>query len=286
MTIGQEVDAATTVLAEAGIDTPRVDAEWLAAAAVGGRRSLIASLSGHPFPDGTSQRFEEMVARRAKREPLGYVIGSVVFRGLELEVGPGCLVPRPETEMLAERAIARAREVAGRPTVVDVGTGCGAIALSLAAEVPEARIFATEIQGSARGWALRNLARTGLRCTLLPGDLLSPLHPALGNGVDIVVSNPPYVPDGDWETLAPEIRHFEPQSAIVGGPTGLEVTLELLEQARMWLAVGGWCVLEIYEDSAERVGRLMEIIGYEDVAVTKDMAGRERVVEGRWMGRS
>lgn len=286
MTIGSEVEAAATVLAEAGIETPRVDAEWIAAAAIGGRRSLIASLANHPFPDGTDERFEEMVARRAKREPLGYVIGTVVFRGLELEVGPGCLVPRPETETTVERAIARAREVAGRPTVVDVGTGCGAIALSLAAEVPEARIFATEIHGAARGWALRNLARTGLRCTLLPGDLLSPLHPALGNGVDIVVSNPPYVPDADWESLAPEIRHFEPRDAILGGPTGLEITLELLEQARMWLAVGGWCVLEIYEDSAGRVARLMEIIGYDEVLVTKDLAGRERVVEGRWMGGS
>jgi release factor glutamine methyltransferase len=286
MTIGAQLEAAAQTLAGAGVEHPRIDAEWMAAAAIGGRRSLLASLTAHPFPNGSAERFQDMVARRAKREPLGYVIGTAVFRGIELEVGPGCLVPRPETETTAERAIVRAREVAGRPTVVDVGTGCGAIALSVAAEVPEARIFATEIHGAARGWALRNLARTGLRCTLLPGDLLSPLHPALGNGVDVVVSNPPYVPDAEWDSLAPEIRHFEPRDAVVGGPTGLEVTLELLEQARMWLAVGGWCVLEIHDGHADRVSRLFEIIGYEDMQVTRDLAGRERVVEARWMGGS
>jgi len=284
MTIADEIDAAAKILADAGIETARNDAEWLAAGAIGGRRSLIASLAAHPFPDGTLTRFQEMVERRARREPLGYVMGSVVFRGIELEVGPGCLVPRPETEITAARAIALAHEVPGRPTIVDVGTGCGAIAIALAAEVPNARIFATEIHGAARGWALRNLARTGLRCTLLPGDLLAPLHPALGNGVDIVVSNPPYVPDAEWDTLDHEIRRFEPRTAIVGGPTGLEVILELLEQARMWLAVGGWCVLEIHEDQADRVARLLEIIGYEDTLITKDLAGRNRVVEARWMG--
>ncbi|MGZ4104686.1 MAG: peptide chain release factor N(5)-glutamine methyltransferase [Actinomycetota bacterium] len=284
MSIGTDIEAAAKVLADAGVDTARTDAEWLAAAALGRRRGDLLAHTDEAVPNDVAERFKQMVGRRARREPLAYIVGTVVFRGLELEVGHGCLVPRPETEMTAERAIARARERGARPTVVDVGTGCGAIALSLAAEVPNARIFATEALGAARGWALRNLARTGLRCTLLPGSLMRPLHPALGGGVDVVVSNPPYVSEEEWETLEPEVRRFEPKEAVCGGETGLEVILELLEQVRMWLAPGGWLVIEIAPSQSERVSRLLGILGYQDVVVTKDLAGRDRVVEARWVG--
>ena len=284
MSIGDEVEAAAKRFADAGIDTARNDAEWIAAAALGKRRSEVIARLDEALTDEAAERFSKMVARRARREPLAYIVGTVVFRGLELEVGAGCLVPRPETEVTAERAIARARDAATRPTVVDVGAGCGAIALSMAAEVPEARIFATEAMGAARGWALRNLARTGLRCTLLPGSLMRPLHPALGGGVDVIVSNPPYVSEEEWEQLEPEVRRFEPKEAVVGGETGLEIILELLEQVRMWLAAGGWLVIEIAETQAERVSRLLGILGYRDVMVTKDLAGRDRVVEARWVG--
>ncbi|HJT36787.1 MAG TPA: peptide chain release factor N(5)-glutamine methyltransferase [Actinomycetota bacterium] len=284
MSIRDDIDAAAKTFADAGIDTARNDAEWIAAAALGKRRSEVVARLEDDMAGETRERFKKMVARRARREPLAYVVGTVVFRGLELEVGAGCLVPRPETEVTAERAIARARDAAARPTVVDVGTGCGAIALSLAAEVPEARIFATEALGAARGWALRNLARTGLRVTLLPGNLMRPLHPALGGGVDVVVSNPPYVSEEEWDGLETEVRRYEPKEAVVGGDTGLEVILELLEQVRMWLAPGGWLVIEIAESQGERVSRLLGILGYRDVKVTKDLAGRDRVVEARWVG--
>ena len=284
MSIGDEIDAAAKIFADAGIDTARTDAEWIAAAGLGKRRGEMVAHLGDPVGPEVSERLKKMVARRARREPLAYIVGTVVFRGIELEVGAGCLVPRPETEVTAERAIAHARDGSRRPTVVDVGTGCGAIALAMAAEVPEARIFATEALGAARGWALRNLARTGLRCTLLPGSLMRPLHPALGGGVDVVVSNPPYVSEEEWETLEPEVRRFEPKEAVVGGETGLEIILELLEQVRMWLAPGGWLVIEIAESQGERVSRLLGILGYRDVTVTKDLAGRDRVVEARWVG--
>ena len=284
MSIGDEIDTAAKTFADAGIDTARNDAEWVAAAALGRRRSEVVGHLDAEMPDEAGERFKKMIVRRARREPLAYLVGTVVFRGLELEVGAGCLVPRPETEVTAERAILRARDGRGRPTVVDVGTGCGAIALAMAAEVPDARIFATEAIGAARGWALRNLARTGLRCTLLPGSLMRPLHPALGGGVDVIVSNPPYVSEEEWKHLEPEVRRFEPKEAVVGGETGLEIILELLEQVRMWLAPGGWLVIEIAETQGERVSRLLGILGYRDVAVTKDLAGRDRVVEARWVG--
>ena len=284
MSIGDEIDTAAKTFADAGIDSARNDAEWVAAAALGRRRSEVVGHLDAEMPDEAGERFKKMIVRRARREPLAYLVGTVVFRGLELEVGAGCLVPRPETEVTAERAILRARDGRGRPTVVDVGTGCGAIALAMAAEVPDARIFATEAVGAARGWALRNLARTGLRCTLLPGSLMRPLHPALGGGVDVIVSNPPYVSEEEWEHLEPEVRRFEPKEAVVGGETGLEIILELLEQVRMWLAPGGWLVIEIAETQGERVSRLLGILGYRDVAVTSDLAGRDRVVEARWVG--
>ncbi len=283
-TVADELLLAEKTLAGAGIDTARTDAEWIAAHVLGRRRGSLMASPDEPFPGDRRTRFHELIGRRARREPLAYIVGSVVFRGLELEVGPGALVPRPETEITADRAIARARERGPRPTVVDVGTGCGAIALTMAAEVPNARIFATEQTGAARGWALRNLARTGLRCTLLPGDLMSPLHPALGGGVDVVVSNPPYIALGEFDALPPEVRRFEPREALIGGETGIEVIVELLEQVRMWLAPGGWLVVEIGETQGHRVKRLLEVIGYDEVAITQDLAGRDRVVEARWVG--
>jgi release factor glutamine methyltransferase len=283
-TLADEISLAEKALADAGIDTARTDAEWITSHVLGRRRGSLMVNPDEAFPIERQQHFHDLVGRRARREPLAYVIGSVVFRGLELEVGPGALVPRPETEVTAERAIARARDRGPRPTLVDVGTGCGAIALAMAAEVPNARIFATEQMGAARGWALRNLARTGLRCTLLPGDLMSPLHPALGGGVDVVVSNPPYIAESELQALPPEVRRFEPREALIAGPTGLEVIVELLEQVRMWLAPGGWLVVEIGETQGPRVKRLLEVIGYDAVTVTKDLAGRDRVVEARWVG--
>jgi release factor glutamine methyltransferase len=271
-------------LEAAGCDTPRGDAQWIAAYAVNAKRSQVLAHPERTLNDAERRTFEELVLRRSHREPLGYVLGTVVFRGLDLEVGPGCLVPRPETEMTAGRAIERARSIGRRATVVDVGTGCGPIALSVAAEVPDARVFATELSGAARGWCLRNLARTGLRVTLLPGDLFDPLHPALGGAVDVIVSNPPYVAEGDWPSLPDEVRRYEPRDALLGGADGLDVVMRILEEVPRWLAVGGWLVLEIGEQQAERVAKLLEMVGYTDPLVTNDLAGRPRVVEGRWVG--
>lgn len=282
-TIGEAVRAAERLLDMAGCDTPRGDAQWIAAHIFETSRAGLFVDADRPFPEGKRDSLEVLVARRAHREPLAYVLGTARFRGLDLDVGPGALVPRPETETTAGRAIERARE-RGRATVVDVGTGSAAIALAVAAEVPSARVFATEPSAAARAWALRNLARTGLRVTLLPGEMMDPLHPALGGAVDVIVSNPPYVPDGDWPRLPPEVRDHEPREAICGGSDGLDVVVRLLQEAPRWLAIGGWLVVESAEDQAGRLERLLRVIGYTNVLVTKDLAGRDRVVEGRWIG--
>jgi release factor glutamine methyltransferase len=282
-TVGEALRAAERILEMAGCDTPRGDAQWIGAHALGMSRAGIFVDANREFPEDKRDMFELLIARRAHREPLGYVVGTVNFRGLELEIGPGVLVPRPETEVTAGRAIELARQ-RGRSTVVDVGAGSGAIALAVAAEVPSARVFATEPSAAARAWALRNLARTGLRVTLLPGEMLDPLHPALGGAVDVIVSNPPYVPDERWASLPPEVRDHEPREAVVGGPDGLGVLMSLLEEAPRWLAIGGWLVVELDELQAGTIAKLLRAIGYTDVAVTADLAGRERIVEGRWIG--
>ena len=281
-TVGEALDAAEKALADAGIPTARHDAEWIAARALNRRRGELVAHADDDFPAEIAEQFRQLISRRARREPLAYVTGITNFRGLELEVGAGCLVPRPETEVTAERAILRARERGPKPTVIDVGAGCGAIALSIAAEVPNARIFATEPMGAARGWALRNLARTGLRCTLLPGSLMTPLHPALGGGVDVLVSNPPYVPAQEWETLEPEVRKFEPREAVVGGDSGFELLELIAELTRAWLAPGGWIVLECAPSQAIDLMGKLDDLQYDEIVITRDLAGRERVVEGRW----
>ena len=283
-TVGEAVRAADRVLGIAGCETPLGDAQWIVAHVLGVAKAALVVDAEQPFPEAKREPFESLVARRAKREPLGYVLGTVNFRGLELDVGPGVLVPRPETEVTAGRAIEHARARRSRSTVVDVGTGSGAIALALAAEVASAHVFATEPSPAARVWALRNLARTGLRVTLLPGEMLDPLHPALGGAVDVIVSNPPYVPGCDWEGLPDEVRLYEPHDAVVGGADGLDMIMTLLENVPRWLATGGWLVLEVAEDQAARLAKLLGVIGYTDAVVTPDLAGRDRVVEGRWIG--
>ena len=282
-TIGEAVRAAERLLEMAGCETPLGDAQWIAAHMLETSRAGLFVDADRPFPPEKRDAFETLVARRAHREPLAYVLGTARFRGLDLEIGPGVLVPRPETEVTAGRAIDRARD-RGRSTVVDVGTGSAAIALSVAAEVPSARVFATEPSAAARAWALRNLARTGLRVTLLPGEMLDPLHPALGGAVDVIVSNPPYVSDAEWPSLPPEVQNHEPLEAVCGGSDGLDVVVQLLQEAPRWLAIGGWLVIETGEEQAVRLERLLRVIGYTDVTVTKDLAGRDRVVEGRWIG--
>lgn len=283
--VADVIAEATARFERAGVTSPRVDAEWMLADILGYPRSTLLLHREDALTIEQAARLDEMIVRRERREPLGYILGNVRFRGLTLDVGPGALVPRPETELVAERAIDLVRERcvrSNRPTVVDVGTGTGAIALSIAVEAPDARIYATESSAAARGWTLRNLAHTGLRVTLLPGSLLGPLHPSLGSNCDVIVANLPYLSEEEWELTEPEVRRYEPREALVGGPTGLEPLVDLIEEAQHWLSHAGWLVLEIGETQGEDVSRFMTASGYREVSIRKDLAGRDRIVEGRW----
>jgi release factor glutamine methyltransferase len=222
------------------------------------------------------------VARRVAGEPLQYVIGWAPFGPLRLRVGPGVFVPRPETESLADRAAARLR---GRPAppegprvAVDLCTGSGAIGCFLAAEVPEARVLATELDPGALAWARPNAERYGVE--LLAGDLDGPLPPELAGRVDVLCANVPYVPSAAIATMPRDVRDHEPRLALDGGPDGLDVLRRLAARSGHWLAPGGGLFCEIGEDQAEAATALLTAAGLAEVAVHPDLVGRDRIVEG------
>jgi release factor glutamine methyltransferase len=243
-------------LAAAGIDTPRVDAEWLVAHALGTTRSgVYARLDEEVELDG-------LLLRRLEREPLAYVLGEWGFRRLTLKTDARALVPRPETEVVVERALALLRGVEG-PRVLDIGVGSGAIALALKDERPDATVVGVDVSGDALALARVNAQRLRLDVELHLGD-----ESAAGGGWDLVVSNPPYV--DSLEGLQPELRH-EPHAALVGEDMHARITAAAETRA---------LVFEVGAGQAEDVAGLLRRHGYRDVRVTPDLAGIERVVEG------
>lgn len=277
------LDRAASYLEKQGIYKHRLNAELLLSRCTGlSRVELYAhpELELHP---ATRREFFRCVHRRAMHEPLQYVTGSAGFRRLELAVDGRVLIPRPETEMLVERALEILRRKCGHPLVVDVGTGSGCIALSLAKEYPQAVVVATEACGEAMQAARENALRLGMEelVDFHRGDLLLALPVRLRGGIDLIVSNPPYVREADFPLLPPEVREHEPRVALVAGPSGTEVHARLAEQARSWLAPGGHLLMECGEDQAEELCRMMEGMGYVDVRSGEDLTGRPRMVEGR-----
>jgi release factor glutamine methyltransferase len=263
------VASAAATLAEAGVPTPQADAEWIVAHVAGVSRSSLVTLC-HLADEEDVRR---LVARRAAREPLAYVLGEWGFRRLTLRCDARALVPRPETEQLVERCLELLRDLAS-PRVLDVGTGTGAIALALKDERPDATVVALDASAAALALAHENADATGLDVELVHADL----HDGLPAGpFDLVVSNPPYVRADELDTLDPEVRDWEPRAALVDEGQ----TAALAHAALGVLAPGGQLVLEVHEDGADDTVRLLENAGYTGVRITKDLAGRDRIVEGK-----
>jgi release factor glutamine methyltransferase len=262
VTVREALRAAEARLARAGVETPRLDAELLLAHALGVTRTRLFAEPEQEAPE----EFESLLARREAREPLAYVLGEWGFRRLTLKTDRRALVPRPETEIVAERCLAL---LAGReaPRVLDVGVGCGAIALAIADEQRRARVTGIDVSEEALFLARENAKRTGLPVELRPGGI-----EVAAEGWDLVVSNPPYVAPEELEALQPEVRDWEPRGALVG--EGFQQ--ELARVARTELLV-----LEVAPRQAAPVARELEALGYRAVLVTRDLAGKERVVEGR-----
>jgi len=259
-------------LGRAGCASARVDAEFLLAHVLGTTRSSVLVDPDRALSDEAVARVEELVVRRERREPLAYVLGEWGFRRLKLKVDSRVLVPRPETEVVVERCLALIGRLA-EPRVLDVGTGSGAIALAIADEHPGARVSGVDQSAGALAVADTNARRLGLDVTFAEHDLFAGLP---GGSWDLVVSNPPYVSPDEIDHLEPEVRDWEPRSALVGEGA----TKAIAEAARSVLRDGGALVLEVAEGDADRVAVLLRTLGYTDVVVTKDLAGRDRVVEG------
>jgi release factor glutamine methyltransferase len=262
-------------LGAAGCPSPRVDAELLLAHALRSSRTALYAEGERELAAADEATFEQLLARREAREPLAYVLGEWGFRRLTLMVDRRVLVPRPETEIVVERCLALLRDLA-EPTVLDVGVGSGAIALAIAEEHPGARVTGIDRSPGALAVARANAEALGLadRVELFPGDAAD----GLGDGVwDLVVSNPPYVNPAQIDALEPEVRDWEPREALVGPG----VTEMISASAFHALRPGGYVVLEVDDGAAARVRELLATTGYDRLALTRDLAGRERVVEGR-----
>lgn len=217
----------------------------------------------------------DMARRRSLGEPLQYLLGTAHFRKIELEVGPGVFIPRPETELIAERAMELLPEGG---TLVDLGTGSGAIALGIAHERPDATIFATEADPGALPWAIRNRDRLAPKVQMFEGDLFEALPDELQGRIDVVVSNPPYVALERRDILPIDVRDHEPERALYGGEDGMLVTTRLVTDARSWLRPGGWLVLEMSEQQQELMTTLLEGLGYEEIVIGVDLAHWPRIV--------
>jgi release factor glutamine methyltransferase len=258
-------------LEQAGCPSPGVDAEWLLAHVLGVSRSGLYARG--LVREEELARFRALVARRASREPLAYVLGEWGFRRLTLAVDPRVLIPRPETEAVVERCLALLRDVE-EPSVMDVGVGSGAIALAIADERPDARVVATDLSAGALEVAEENRRRASVdgRVRFVRGDLLA----GETGPFDLVVSNPPYVAPDELAGLEPELL-FEPREALVGVGGHEAVARAALDA----LASGGALVLEVGDGQAPSVARLLGELGFAEVSVSPDLARRERIVEGR-----
>ena len=272
--------AAASRLAAGGVASPDHDAAELLAHVLGTTRGLLV-LVGEVSADQT-EHFDALVVRRAAREPLQHLTGTAAFRHVELAVGPGVFVPRPETELLAGWAVDRAAEVvaAGRtPVLVDLCTGSGAIAASLAHEVPTAEVHAVELDPDAHAWAERNLA--GTRVDLRLGDMAA-AFPELDGAVDVVACNPPYIPLEAFASVAPEARDHDPSLALWSGEDGLDAMRVLEQEAARLLRPGGWVGAEHADVQGESAAQVFLDAGrWSQVRDHQDLAGRARFVTAR-----
>ncbi|MFP5388762.1 MAG: peptide chain release factor N(5)-glutamine methyltransferase [Thermoleophilia bacterium] len=268
--IGDALHAAADAMKAAGVETPRLDAELLLAAAIESDRSYLAASPEAEIPPAATRRFSEMVRRRLRREPVAYILGRRGFRHLELAVDPRVLIPRPETELLVELAL----ELRPR-SVLDVGTGSGALALAIAAELPDAEVAATDTSVGALAVAAANAERLGLaaRVGLFEGTL-----PPGGGKFDLVVANLPYVSERDWGELQREVAEWEPREALLAGLDGLDAFRSTVPALA---AVTDTLALEIGEKQAAAVADLLRAAGYAAIESRADLAGIERLVIGR-----
>jgi release factor glutamine methyltransferase len=277
-TLREARDAAVAALVAAGVPDPEVDVELLLGHVIGGSRGAVQArlIMGGRLAEADASALAALVARRAAREPLQHLTGRAPFRSLELAVGPGVFVPRPETELVAQLAIDALRAAAApEPIGVDLGSGSGAIAIALATEVPHADVWAVEKSRDALPWTRRNVEESGAgNLTLVEGDLADAL-PELDGRVAVLVSNPPYVPAAEIPA-DPEVHLHDPELALYGGVDGLDVIRVISRRGLELVHPGGVLVLEHAEHQSAAIAELLAADGWRAIAHHRDLTGRDR----------
>lgn len=272
----------TEVFERAGIETPRLDAEVLLGFCLGKERAELYRDLSTELENDQILRILELAGRRKRREPMAYIRGFREFWSLEFTVTPAVLVPRPETECLVEEVLALRDVYRGlKARILDIGAGAGAVGIAVASEWPDCEMTATELSAAALGVARENAARllgAARRITFVQGDL----YEGAEGDFDIVCSNPPYISEAEYETLAREVTLYEPREALVAGPLGTEVHRRIAEGAKQKLRPGGWLLMEM---GAEQRASLTEILGqtglFDEIRFRTDLAGLDRVVIAR-----
>ena len=280
-TVGEVIAEAQQMLEQAGIESAGQEAFWIVEHVLHLSAHHVVADRDRLLRSAELMAVRGLVERRVGREPLQYILGTQEFCGLEFDVNPAVLIPRPETELLVEY-VAHRIPLERQATIVDVCTGSGCIAVAIARLRPHARVIATDLSTPSLDVARRNAVRhaVGDRITWLEGDLLAPLaEQELEGHIDIIVSNPPYIAEANWATLQPEVRLFEPRGALVAGPQGAELHERLLHESGRYLAPGGALIMEIGAGQARTMRRIVDqVSGYRFHQLVYDEAGLERVV--------
>jgi release factor glutamine methyltransferase len=280
-TIAEAITQGSHTLDAAGIDQALLTAGLLLRFVLGVDRTYLLTRADEEIDQTRYRRYLSLIDRRAAGEPAQYLIGYQEFYGLNFVVSPDVLIPRPETEFLVERVLKLVSEgELDSPMIVDVGTGSGCIAVTLAVKLQRARVIATDVSGSALQIASTNAADHGVtdRIEFLEGDLLDPLDSRFLESVDIVASNPPYVEERGRDELQREVRDWEPQSALFGGTDGLDFYRRLVVEARKYLTPGGHLVLEVGYGQLDAIASMLPGLGWEVVDVTRDLQDVPRVL--------
>lgn len=285
MRVTDALNEGTARLTQAGVDTPRLDAQILLAWVLKARREDLAREPERVLPARERVIFTKAISLRAERRPLPYITGEQWFFGRPFKINRAVLIPRPETELLLEAALEKSLGLT-KPRFADIGTGSGILAVTLACKRSDAQVEATDLSADALTLARKNVLRYGVqnRVALLRGDLLAPLP--RGTVYDVIVSNPPYVTEANRVALQPEVRDYEPTLALSGepgavGPDGTALHRRLLNESQPHLKPGGWLLLEVGQGQAEAVAEAARMLGWAEASVRNDFAGIGRVVLAR-----
>ena len=282
-TIQKLLNWITEYLTQRDVDAPRLSAERLLSSVLGLKRIELYTQYNKPVAPEQLEQLRGLVKRAGRHEPVAYLVGKTEFYSLEFDVTPDCLIPRPETELLAQRAIEFLRQRSGPQSVCDLGTGCGILAVTIARNVPDAKVVATDISEPALAVAARNVEKHQLqdRIELRHGDLFEPLVAKLDQ-FDVLVSNPPYVSAAEYETLEKNVKDYEPRLALYAGADGLDVYRRISEKAEQFLKPDGLLLLEIGYTQGDAVRALLEHAGtFTDIKVEKDLNRNDRIVIAR-----